>query len=145
MLKRAYGRFINDSYWLLMPWKLEDPGVKVESQGTTTIDGLDYDILHVSFENVGLTPGDQYWAFVNRKTHRMDRWAYFLQGDEGTASMDKATAWTWSDWRPSGGLMLASDRRQVGGKEGERIYFPVLKVLDKVDDGVFASPEAVLP
>src|SRR5204863_100266 len=29
--KAAYGRWVNDSYWLLAPLKIRDPGVKVES------------------------------------------------------------------------------------------------------------------
>jgi hypothetical protein len=144
-VKRAYGRFINDSYWLLMPWKWMDPGTKLADAGHATLDGKDYYLLHLSFENVGLTPGDQYWAYVDPQTHRMDRWAYFLQGEEGQASLDKATAWTWSDWRTSGGVSFACNRTQVGGKEGERIYFPVVQVLAKVDDNVFTSPGTPLP
>jgi uncharacterized protein DUF6503 len=145
MLKRAYARYINDTYWLLMPWKLEDPGAKVESAGKTTVDGQEYELLHVSFDNVGLTPGDQYWAYINPSTHRMDRWAYFLQGTEGTPSIEAATAWNWSDWRSSGDVLFACERHQVGAKEGERIYFPVVQAMAAVDDKVFTSPEVPLP
>jgi hypothetical protein len=143
MMERAYARFINDSYWLLMPWKLDDPKVMLSAAGDTTIDGQAYDVLHLKFDHVGLTPGDQYWAFVNRKTHLMDRWAYFLEDMPGVASEDSATAWSWSDWEKTGGIMLARDRRAVRG--GARIHFPVCEVLPSVEDRVFASLDVPMP
>jgi len=140
-LDQAYGRFINDSYWLLMPWKLKDPGVKLEYAGEAEVDGQKYDLLHVSFEQVGLTPGDNYWAYVNRRTHLMERWAYFLQGErekQGVPSLEKATPWEWRDWGDvGGGLRLAREKTRVGA----RIYFPLVKVLPSVEPGVFESFE----
>src|SRR5262245_45017036 len=32
-LERGYARFINDTYWLLMPAKMLDPGVNLTSEG----------------------------------------------------------------------------------------------------------------
>lgn len=142
-LDQAYGRFINDSYWLLMPWKLKDPGVKVAYAGQKKIDGQSYDLLHVSFESVGLTPGDHYWAYVNRRTHLMDRWAYFLQDFEGKPALEKATAWDWREWQTVGGLRLARDKVEVG--EGTRIYFPLLEAPAHVDAAVFESYQAPMP
>lgn len=144
MMERAYGRFINDSYWLLMPWKMDDPKVMLTLVGPTTLDGQDYDLLHLAFDHVGLTPGDQYWAYVNRKTHLMDRWAYFLEDEKGVASLDSATAWAWSDWVKTGNVLLSRDRRKVG-PEGGRIHFPVCEVLAKVDDHVFDSIATPMP
>jgi hypothetical protein len=145
-LEKAYGRFINDSYWLLMPWKIEDPGTHLEYAGEAVLNGDTYDILHLHFDaDVGLTPGDQYWAYVNRATHRMDRWAYFLQSMEGEPSLDHATVWSWTDWRSMDGMWMSSDRVQVGGEGNRRIYFPVLGVLSKVDPRVFESVETPMP
>ena len=145
MLERAYGRFINDGYWLMMPWKLQDPHVHVEMAGDSTLDGQAYDLVHVTFDSVGLTPKDQYWAFVNRKTHLMDRWAYFLEGTAGQPSLDKATPWKWSDWQNIHGMMMARDRVQVGGEEPRRIHFPVLAFPRQVDARVFESPDMPMP
>ncbi|MFQ5778246.1 MAG: hypothetical protein ACE5IP_09600 [Terriglobia bacterium] len=144
-LDQAYGRFINDSYWLLMPWKLKDPGVKLEYAGETQLDGRSYDLVHLSFNSVGLTPGDHYWAYINRRTHLMDRWAYFLQSYEGTPALEKATPWAWTKWESVGGLRLAREKTRVGGDGPMRIYFPVLAVLPRVDDAVFDSPRTPLP
>jgi len=142
-LDQAYGRFINDSYWLLMPWKLKDPGVKIEYAGETQLEGNACDMIKVSFESVGLTPGDHYWVYVNRKTHLMDRWAYFLEGYEGTANLAKATPWSWTKWEMVGGIRLARDKLRVG--ENAKIYFPVLRVFDTVEDQVFELMDAQLP
>jgi hypothetical protein len=147
-LERAYGRFVNDTYWLLMPWKLRDPGVHVAMAGEHPADGKMYDMLHVHFDQVGLTPGDQYWAFVDRQSGLMDRWAYFLEGDhkeKGEPSLEKATAWMWSDWQKVGGVMLSRDRRMVGGEGARRIHFPVLDTPAQIDERVFTDPAVPMP
>ena len=61
-LDRAYGAWVNDTYWLLMPYKLRDPGVNLTYAGKAEVDGIQYDKLALSFGKVGLTPGDRYWA-----------------------------------------------------------------------------------
>ena len=38
-LDRAYAAWINDTYWLLMPYKLQDPGVNLTYEGTEQLDG----------------------------------------------------------------------------------------------------------
>jgi len=146
-LERAYGRYINDTYWLLMPWKMRDPGVHVAMAGEQSADGKTYDLLHLHFDQVGLTPGDQYWVFVDRKTGLMDRWAYFLEGDKekGEPSLDKATSWVWGDWQRVGGVMLSRDRRMMGGEGSRRIHFPVVMAPAELDERVFTDPAVPLP
>jgi hypothetical protein len=145
LLERAYGRFINDTYWFVMPWKLQDPGVRLEHLGAATQDGRECDLLHLSFDRVGLTPGDQYWVWIERGSHRLVRWAYFLEGTAGEPSQDKATAWEWRDWQAVGGVQFAADRVRVGGPEPARIFFPVLAAPPRVDDAVFDSIDMPLP
>jgi hypothetical protein len=129
-----------------MPWKLKDPGVHLEYAGATEMDAQSYDIIHVHFDKVGLTPGDHYWAYINRATHRMDRWAYFLEGmvkDKGEPALEKATPWAWSGWIDCGPIRLARDRRMLG--QNARIFFPVLAVLDQVDAAAFESLDTPMP
>lgn len=137
-LDRAYGAWINDTYWLIMPYKLQDPGVNLSYVGEETIDGKKYDKLLLSFQNVGLTPGDRYWAYINHDTHLMDRWAYVLE------SMDKGaepTAWRWEGWQKYGNIMLAPKRVQVGGDR--TLELGDIAVLDTLPDSVFTSPDPV--
>lgn len=128
----AYGAWINDTYWLLMPYKLRDPGVNLAYAGEETIDGAAYDKLALSFEQVGLTPGDRYWAYVNRATHRMDRWEYILQSDPpGQAP----TAWRWVDWQRYGKILLSPLRQQVTGDRS--MALTPIEVLDFLPATVF--------
>jgi len=83
-LERGYGRFINDTYWLLMPWKWLDPGVNLEYVGKKTVDGQEYEVVTLSFgSGVGLTSNDHYWAYVSTKSNLMERWEYVLETEEG--------------------------------------------------------------
>ncbi len=138
MLKAAYGAWINDTYWLLMPYKLQDPGVNLSHAGEETIDGKTYDKLALSFGNVGLTPGDRYWAYINRDTGLMDRWSYILQDmpKEGPA-----VAWAWDGWQKYGDIMLAPHRSQVGGDR--KLELGDIAVSERMPDSVFTSPEPV--
>lgn len=137
MLDGAYAAWVNDTYWLLMPYKLQDPGVNLGYQGTETIDGQNYDVLTLSFQGVGLTPGDRYWVYVNKQTNLVDRWGYVLQNQPADS---QPTQWLWQGWAPAGPLLLAPKRTQVGG-EGTVIEFTDLGVLDSLPDTVFTSPE----
>lgn len=99
LLDLGYGRFINDSYWLMMPFKLLDSGVILSRLPDTTLDGRFYNVLHLSFQNVGLTPGDQYWLYIDPATKRIERWRYLLQsGREGD--------YLWQEYRQLGPITL---------------------------------------
>ncbi|HEX7181669.1 MAG TPA: hypothetical protein VF756_07490 [Thermoanaerobaculia bacterium] len=137
-LERAYQAWVNDTYWLLMPYKLRDPGVKLTHEGTEQIDGKTYDKLHLTFESVGLTPKDRYWAYINRDTHLMDRWAYVLQDQPADA---QPTVWAWQGWQRYGKIMLAPSRSQVTGDR--KLELGDIAVFDSLPDSVFTSPEPV--
>jgi hypothetical protein len=137
-LERAYGAWINDTYWLIMPYKLQDPGVNLSYVGEETIDGKKYDKLLLSFQGVGLTPGDRYWAYINHDTHLMDRWAYVLESMEKGA---EPTAWRWEGWQKYGNIMLAPKRVQVGGDR--TLELGDIAVPDTLPDSVFTSPDPV--
>jgi hypothetical protein len=98
--KDAYQRWTNDTYWLLMPLKLKDGGITLTLPEPNT--------LHLSFQSVGLTPGDQYNVHVNAKTHLPEKWDYM------PASGTKTTG-TWEEYKTSGGLTL-STRHTFGDK-----------------------------
>ena len=129
-IEKAYGRFINDCYWLFMPYKLKDPGVILNHEGEREIEEIKYDVVKVTFENVGLTPNDTYWAFINKSTRLMDKWEYVLQDREPPPT----SAW-WKDWQTLGGIKLAMDRKFE--ERPLRIYFKDVKVSSMVDEGVF--------
>ena len=79
-IAKAYRNFINDTYWLLVPVKLEDPGVFVTLVGDSLVGEETTNVLNVAFDpSAGLTPGDQYWLYVT-DTGRIVKWRYLLEG-----------------------------------------------------------------
>ncbi len=139
-LERAYGAWINDTYWLVMPYKLLDPGVNLEHDGSEDLDGVTFDKLKLTFESVGLTPGDTYWAYINRESGLMERWAYFLQDWEEDR---EATHWQWLDWQRHGKVMLSSKRLNPDPENGREAMLSELSVFDHLPESVFTSPEPV--
>ena len=113
LLKLGYGRFINDTYWLLMGFKSFDPGVTRTHDGEKTNDcGAVYDVVRFSFQDVGLTPGDMYWMWVNRRTGLIDQWHMKL---EGSKPDDAPSVVMFRDYRRVGGLLISRRREIVGG------------------------------
>lgn len=134
LLAAGYRSFINDTYWLLMPYKWRDPGVEVSYQGRDTLpDGNAYQVVHLSFEeDVGIT-NDQYWAFVDPGTHRMAAWRFHLQGQEEPGPL----IW-WEEWQPVGPIQLSALRRFEEGPA--RIRFEDLQAGEEVPEGALAPP-----
>ena len=140
-LDMAYERFINDTYWLLMPWKWLDPGVTLHDEGERTVDGEEYDVVSLSFGNVGLTPKDRYWAYVSGKDGLMKRWEFVLQKEDGSPGTGEPTMFTWEDWRDAGdGLLFSRKRMKVGPGPSLGILFPEVKISKTVDESAFLPP-----
>ena len=140
-LDNAYEMWINDTYWLLMPYKMKDPGVHLKYDGEAKEGDKVYDKVLVTFENVGLTPKDRYWAYVNRQTHRMDKWAYVLQNDKGEPGADEPTVWSWNAWSEYGGVMLSSEKVKADGKT--KILFKEMAAFNDLPDSVFSKTAKV--
>ena len=133
-LENAYGRFINDTYWLLAPWKIFDPGVRLEYVGETKdAAGNACDEIKLSFGDVGLTPKDLYWMDVDRSTHLMDQWKFVLNGGN-----DPPTVVAWKDWRRFAGISL-SVSKPFAEKPAE-IRFENLAVSATPDDAALTAP-----
>jgi hypothetical protein len=136
LLETAYGRFINDTYWLLAPWKVFDPGVRREYAGEKPgPDGRVCDVIKLSFDGVGMTPKDVYWLWIDRDGRQMVQWQYVLGG----AAEEPATA-LWKDWRTIGGIGLSLEKAITG--RPLRILFANVAVSPSRDDSEFAPPAA---
>ncbi len=134
-LENAYGRFINDTYWLLAPWKVFDPGVNLQYVGEVkTAAGQDCDEIRLSFEGVGLTPRDVYWMDIDRSTHLLDQWKYVLNG-----SNDPPTVVAWKDWRRFGPIELSTSK-PLAAKPVE-IRFENVAVSETPDDAALSPPK----
>lgn len=92
-LDGAYRAYINDTYWLLAPIKLLDPGVSRSYVPDSS--SAEYDVIKTTYDNVGLTPGDQFWFWVDKETRMLDMWGYILQGQTDRP----ITKWRWEDYQ----------------------------------------------
>ena len=134
-LERGYGAWVNDTYWLLMPYKMTDPGVTLKYAGEEKgANGVMYDKVNLSFDNVGLTPKDTYWVWVNRDTGMVDRWDYVLKGERRRPPPGRGAGWT-----KHGNIMLAGER--TNPKESRKLMLPGIAVMETMPDKVFTSPE----
>lgn len=108
LLARAKSLWINDTYWMLMPYKLLDPGVHLTLEKPVTENGVTYDRLALSFEaGIGETPDDRYWVWIERGTHRVHRWEMVLTGRE-----PPPVAYTWEGWEEHAGLWFPTAHRR---------------------------------
>lgn len=133
LLDRAHAVFINDTYWLLMPYKWDDPGVHAEYMGQETDgEGRSWEVVQLSFEeDVGRTPENVYRAYVSPESGLMERWHHYrTEGVEPLVS-------DWENWHRVGPIMLA-DSRPLGG--GRTIRFENLVVSEQVPPGAFEPP-----
>lgn len=128
-LKGAYATYTNDSYWLAMPWKWMDGGVNLKYLGKKSKAGKECEMVALTFDKVGLTPGDRYEACVSPKTSLMEHWDFKLQSGQ-------TGSWDW-EYVTTGGVMLARNHVSADGKT---IGMGDVKVMQSADDALFTDP-----
>lgn len=116
LLQKGKSIWINDAYWVFMPFKLKDSGVTLKYKGIdTTQAGSPASLLQLTFQNVGDTPQNKYLVWVDQSDHLVRQWAYFASAD------DEAPAFVipWENYKEYNGLKLSGDRgaRKITGIE----------------------------
>ncbi|MCB0557954.1 MAG: hypothetical protein H6573_19770 [Lewinellaceae bacterium] len=127
-LQRANSIWINDSYWLVMPYKLKNSGVAIQYLGQdTTQSGIPAYVLQLTFQEVGDTPENKYHVYVDTGSYLVRQWAYFPK-----ASDEKPAFITpWDDYRKYGDILLSGNRGERGITD--------IAVLEKAPEGAFTS------
>lgn len=129
LLDRAKSIWINDSYWLVMPFKLKDSGVTLKYMGEDTLaDGKYYNILQLTFNDVGNTPQNKYHLFVDIQEKLIKQWSFYQQADDDTARFTRP----WDNYQKYGNILLSADRSDGGGPAK-------VKVLEKLPDNFFTD------
>ncbi|MFZ5972326.1 MAG: DUF6503 family protein [Bacteroidota bacterium] len=118
MLKRAKSIWINDSYWLVMPFKLKDSGVTLKDLGTDTLMGENYRILQLTFVDVGDTPNNKYKLYVDPKDNLIKHWAFFSSAKRDTATFIRP----WDNYQMHGGVLLSGNRSDSSGPRDVKVY-----------------------
>ena len=128
----GYEAWINDTYWMFMPYKLKDSGVTLKYAGEDTMrGGRPVDILALTFEKVGVTPENKYLIYVDKETKLVGQWDFF----EKTTDEKPRTSTPWTNWQRYGNILLSDERGR--GKHTD------LAVFDELPAAVFESPAPV--
>jgi hypothetical protein len=117
MLTRAKGMWVNDSYWLTMPFKLKDSGVTLKYEGEDTVKNNRYNILELTFANVGFTPENKYRLYVDKQDKMIKYWAYFSDAKKDTANFVRP----WDNYQKYGNVFLSADRSDNGGPKNVKV------------------------
>ena len=132
MLKSGEGAWINDSYWMFMPYKLKDSGVTLKHVGKGQMqDGQPAEVLELTFEAVGRTPQNRYRVYVSEDTGLVEQWDFFANAAAGEPRMTAP----WNNWQRYGRILLSDNR-------GENSHTDIA-VLNALPPEVLTSPEPV--
>jgi hypothetical protein len=118
MVSKAKSIWINDSYWLVMPFKLKDTGVKIKYLGEETLaNGTQCNVLELTFKNVGDTPQNKYRLYVDLSDNLVKQWAYYNQATQDSANFVRP----WDNYKKYGSILLSADRSDGGGPKSVRV------------------------
>lgn len=106
-LTTAKSMWINDSYWLVMPFKLKDPGVHLKHLGEGVSDaGNPSDILELTFDGVGDTPQNKYHVMVDKNSRLITEWSFFSNQED----TDPRFTLPWLEYNDYGNIKLSGNR-----------------------------------
>ncbi len=124
--------WINDSYWLVMPFKMKDTGVTLHYLGEgETKSGIPSHVVALTFENVGVTPKNKFKVWIDKQSNLVRQWAYFRHARQDSANF----VMPWNDYKKYGEIMLSGDRGELA--------LTNIMVLDSLPESVFTSFESV--
>lgn len=124
--------WINDSYWLVMPFKMKDSGVTLTYMGEdSTKSGRPAHVVALTFENVGVTPQNKFHVWIDKESHLVRQWAYFRKAEQETADF----VMPWNDYQKYGEIWLSGDRGEL--------QLTNIMVTDSLPKNVFTSFEPV--
>ncbi len=127
-LAKAKNMWINDLYWLVMPFKLKDSGVTLKYLGEDTLKtGGRCNVLELTFaKKVEGKPSYKYNVFVDIKDNLVKQWAYFNEVSEETPQWIRS----WDNYKSYGKILLSADRPDDGGPKN-------IRVDEELDDKLF--------
>lgn len=105
--KKGKSIWINDAYWLVMPFKLKDSGVTLKYVGEdTTQTGANADVLQLTFEEVGDTPDNKYLVYVDQESKLVSQWDFFGNFQDEAPRFSTP----WEDYQDYGPIKLSGGR-----------------------------------
>lgn len=106
-LQKGKEMWINDAYWLVMPYKLKDSGVTLKHLGASeTADGRAADKLELTFKSVGVTPDNKYHVYVDKESDLVTQWDFYPKYDD----TEPRFSTPWTGYKRYGEIMLSGGR-----------------------------------
>lgn len=127
-LNRGKSIWINDAYWLVMPFKLKDSGVALNYvMEDTTETGALSDVLKLSFDSVGDTPENIYKVWVDKQSNLVTQWAFYRSDTVATPNFITP----WDDYQKYGDILLSGSRG--------RGQLTNIQVFEKIEENLFTE------
>lgn len=125
-LMRTDAGFVNDKFWLLLPyqlrWDADNFSYETEQQATAPISGDSLTKLTIVYGNEGgYTPGDAYDLYIG-DDYMIREWT-FRKGNQEEPSMST----TWEGYETFGDLKIAT--KHVNPAGGTTLYFTDVEVI----------------
>ena len=98
--------WINDTYWLLMPYKLKDTGTRLNYLGEQNIDSASYELLQLSFDSVGITPANRYVLYVDKADKLIKYWDYYQTASDTVPRLSTP----WVGYEAYEGCFISADK-----------------------------------
>lgn len=141
-LEQARRIWINDSYWLVMPFKMRDPGVTASYVGRdTTQDGRTAEVIALTFEKVGVTPQNKYHVWLDDESQRVCQWSFYPNAQDE----EPRAIWPWDNYQKVQNdppVWLSFDRSDGKGPKEVKLYSAaiaeVFSSFDSPEDGDFS-------
>ena len=129
MLNKGKSIWINDTYWLLMPFKLKDTGLTLKYIGEDTLlTGTKCNILELTFKDIGDTPQNKYRIFVDDNDNLVKQWSYYNNASQDSANFTRP----WDNYQKYGDILISADRSDGAGPKN-------VKVDDNLPEKIFTE------
>lgn len=127
-LQKGKNIWINDSYWLVMPFKLKDSGVTLKNLGEKKTEaGKIADVLELNFKGVGKTPDNKYHVFVDQESKLVSQWTFYTKSTDPEPRFSTP----WDGYKSFGKIKLSGGRGTY--------QLTDIKVLSDVEEGIFTE------
>ena len=97
----------NDSYWLILPFKLKDPGVTLKYLGDEPFRMLEAaHKIQLTFDSVGKTPNNKYVLTVDPQRKLIMQWDFYENFNDPKPKFSTP----WFNYKRYGNIMLSDNR-----------------------------------